>query len=90
VVFVVELNVAPEEELDDEVAGRGVVPDTTEGAKPAAVVMSVSSDADIDAGARSEHAAIGSSRDRSGQCGFVADHQPLCVAAGFVAVVLAR
>ena len=47
----------------------------------AVVVMSVSSDADVDAAARSEHAAISSSRDRGGDGVFVADDQPLRVAA---------
>ena len=44
----------------------GVVPETTGGATPDAVVMSVSSDADVDAAARSEHAAIGSSATAAG------------------------
>src|ERR1700738_3229236 len=56
----------------------------------AVVVMLVSSDADVDAAARSEHAAIGSSRDRRGDGIFFADDQPLRVAAGLVAAVLPR
>src|SRR5580658_10189663 len=59
------------DEFDEDEVGRGVVPETTGLEVPAAVVMSVSSDADIDAAARSEHAAVGSSRDRCGECGFV-------------------
>src|SRR3984893_17473768 len=87
-------SVAPEvelkEELEDE-AGCFVVPETIGLAVVAApvVVMSVSSDPDIDAAARSEHAAIALSRDCRGDGIFVADHQPLRVAWRVVAAVLA-
>src|SRR6195952_2615361 len=89
VLPVVELT---EEELDEDEAGRGVVPETTGAATPvaAAVVMFVSSDADVDAAARSEHAAIGSPRDRRGDRVFFTDDQTLRIAAGLVAAVLAR
>src|SRR6201996_7380567 len=52
-----------DEEDPDEEAGSGVVPETTVEpalAAPTVVVMSVSSNADIDAAARSEHPAIAS------------------------------
>src|SRR5260221_9968885 len=52
--------------------------------------MSLSSDPDINAAARLEHAAIGSSRDRRGDRLVIADHQPLRVAAGFIAVLSGR
>src|SRR5260370_38653917 len=52
--------------------------------------MSVSSNPDVYAAARSEHAAIGSARHCSGDGVFVADDQPLRVATGVVAAVLAR
>ena len=70
-------------------AGRAVVPETIGLTVLAFVVMSVSSDADVHAAARSEHAAIGSSRDCRGDGVVFADHQPLGVAAGLVAAVLA-
>src|SRR3954451_15435580 len=86
-------SVAPVFEPRDEpdLVGRSVVPETTGGAFVAAPVaaMLLSSDSDVDAAARSEHAAIGSSRDRRGGDGIVfADHQPLRVAAIVVAAVL--
>ena len=74
---------AAADELDEEEAGSGVVPETIGLAVlAAAVVMSVSSNPDVDAAARSEHAAIASSRDRRGDGVVVADDQPLRVAAG--------
>jgi hypothetical protein len=89
VASVVELRVDPEEPDEDEV-GIGVVPETTGGAKPDAAVMSLSSDPDINAAARPEHAAIASSRDRRGDRLVIADDQPLRVAAGFIAVLSGR
>jgi hypothetical protein len=63
VALVVEPRLEPEEPDEVEV-GSGVVPETTGLAKPdaAAAVMSVSSDPDIDAAARSERAAIDSTQ----------------------------
>ena len=71
--------------LDDD-AGSGVVPETTEGAVVAPVAMSASSDPDVHAAAGTQHAAVGSSRDRGGDGVFLADHQPLRLAAGLVVV----
>src|ERR1035441_3576271 len=76
------------DELDEDEAGSGVVPETTGLAVPDVAVMSVSSDPDVDAAARSERAAISSSRDCRGDGVFFADHQPLGVAAGLVAAIL--
>ena len=69
----------------------GVVPETIvlPWLTPADAVMSVSSDADIDAAARSERAAISSSRQNGRNGIVVADHQSLRVVAALVAVVLA-
>src|ERR1700754_474602 len=79
---------AAEEEPDDE-AGSGVVPETIgEAVFAALVVMSVSSNADVDAAARSEHPAVASSHRRDGDGVFIADDQPLHVAVGIVAAVL--
>jgi hypothetical protein len=77
VASVVELSEDPEEPDEDEV-GSGVVPETTGGAKPDAVVMSLSSDPDIDAAARSEHAAIASSRDHRGDRLVIETQPPRC------------
>src|ERR1700733_12480579 len=55
-------------ELDEDPAGKGVVPETIGEALLAAavVVITVSSNADIDAAAGSEHPAVASSRRRGG------------------------
>src|ERR1044072_7743641 len=83
----VVLNVPPEE--SGFAGGSGVVPDTTDCATPDAVVMSVSSNPDVDAAARSGHAAIGASRDRDGNRVVFADHQPVHRAGRFISAVVA-
>src|SRR3954462_9291215 len=79
-------NVAPEASV--LVAGSGVVPDTTGGATDA-VVMSLSSHADVDAAARSGQSAIASSCKRCGNAVVVADDQPVRMAEGFLSATLA-
>src|SRR5207248_10491548 len=80
---VVAPSVDPPDELDD--FGKGVVPETTEGAV-APVAMSASSDPDIHAAACAHHAAVGTARERSGDSVFLVDHQTLRLAAGLVVV----
>src|ERR1700744_660662 len=82
--------VAAAEEVDDDPAGNGVVPETIGEALLAAVVvvMALSSNADVHAAARSEHPAVCSSRRRGGGGLFGVDHQPLRVAVTVVAAVL--
>src|ERR1700744_1752299 len=74
--------VAAAEDVDEDPAGKGVVPETIGEAVLAAagVVMAVSSNADIHAAARSEHPAVCSSRRCGGGGIFGRDHQPLGVA----------
>src|SRR5882757_11074547 len=62
--------------------------DTTVPGIVASTAMVISSDLDIDAAARSEHAAIGSSRDRRGNGVVFADDQAVGVAARSAVVVL--
>src|SRR4051812_7977276 len=69
------------------VAGSGVVPEPPDGVTDA--VMSVSSTPDVDAAARSGQAAVASSRHCRGNAVVFADDQPLRVAVGLVAAVLA-
>src|SRR3954451_14417223 len=81
----VVLNVPPEESVF--AGGSGVVPDTTDGATPDAVVMFVSSNPDVDAAARSGHAAIGASRDGDRNDVVFADDQPVDVAGSVISAV---
>src|SRR4051795_4748043 len=73
----------------DEDFGRSVVPETTDGAVAAFVVVMIeySSHSDVDAAARSEHAAVAAPDRGRGNCVLVADDQPAGVAA--IVVVLA-
>src|SRR5580698_6877497 len=74
---------APEAALDvDDDPVCGVVPETTD------VVISVSSNPDVDAAGGSDHAAIASSGDGRRGCVFVVDDQPLRVAVAAIVVVL--
>src|SRR5882757_8108656 len=66
--------VEPRLELDEDEVGSWVVPETTEGAVPDVVVIGeYSSHSDVDAAARSEHAAVAAPHRRGGSCVFVAD-----------------
>src|SRR3954471_20084612 len=73
----------------DEDFGRSVVPETTDGAVAAFVVVMIeySSHSDVDAAARSEHAAVAAPDRGRGNCVLVADDQPAGIAA--IVVVLA-
>src|SRR5258708_8863060 len=79
--------VEPRLELDEDEVGSWVVPETTEGAVPDVVVIGeYSSHSDVDAAARSEHAAVAAPHRRGGSCVFVADDQPAGVAVIVVVV----
>src|SRR3954463_4236805 len=87
VASVVPASVPPEAPVF--AAGSGVVPDTTDGATDA-VVMSVSSNPDVDAAARAGDPAIAASRDRDRNDVVFADDQPLHVAGTFIPAIAAR
>src|SRR3954454_3604909 len=71
------------------VVGLVLVPETTGLGMVASSAMVISSDPDVDAAARTEHAAVAASR-RGGDGVFFADDQALRVGVLLVAVVLAR
>src|SRR3954453_7197264 len=89
-VWKLPASVAPvvEPRLDEDDFGRSVVPETTVGAVAEFVVVicEYSSHSDVDAAARSEHAAVAAAYGRGGSCVFVADDQPACVAVIVVAL----